>query len=172
MTVGIYFFDTSALVHRYLDGPDSRKVRRIVSDSRVICNIADWTILEMVSALARRCRQEAMSKRDFDLLEKRFFRDIATGRLRVRVTTSRDMMRARDLLRYAGIIKGRRLDSGDAFIASCCLDLAYQEKRRITFCTSDKKLYSILSEITVFTSALQLRFFIPPNFIGPAPIGP
>jgi PIN domain len=160
--VGIYFFDTSALQHRYMDGPESRTVRRIISDPRVICHIADWTVVEMASTLARRCRQAALSNREFDSLERQFFEDIATGRLRVRNTTSRDFTRARDLLRYAGIIKRRRLGSGDALIAACCLDMAYQEKCRVTFCTSDKPLHSILSDITAFTSALHLRFFQPP----------
>lgn len=134
-----------------------------MSDERVICYIADWTIVEMASTLARRCRQAAFSYREFDVLEKRFFEDVAEGRLRVRATTSRDFTRARDLLRFAGIIRRRRLSSGDALIAACCLDLAYQERERITFCTSDQPLYSILSDITAYTSALRLRFFRAPN---------
>jgi hypothetical protein len=165
--LSIYFFDTSALQHRYLDGPDSRSVRRIVSDQRVICYIADWTIVEMASALARRCRQAAFSLKEFDRLERHFYDDIAQGRLRVRATTSRDFTRARDLLRFAGIVKRRRLSSGDALIAACCLDLAYQEKERITFCTSDQPLHSILSDITAYTAALHLRFFRSP-LVAPA----
>jgi predicted nucleic acid-binding protein len=148
----IYFFDTSALQHRYLDAPDARTVRRIISDRRAICHIADWTIVEMASTLARRCRQASVSCQIFDRLERQFFEDIAHGRLKVRITSSRDYTRARDLLRFAGMIKRRRLSSGDALIAACCLDLAYQEKQRITFCTSDGPLYS----------ALHLRFFRPP----------
>jgi hypothetical protein len=159
VTVPTYFFDTSALQHRYVDGPHSRPVRRIVSDGRVLCYIADWTIIEMASALGQRCRQLAMSCRQFDRMERDFFADIASARLRVRATSPRDFTRARDLLRYAGMIKRRRLSSGDALIAACCLDLAYQEKQRITFCTSDRPLHSILTGVTAFTSALRIRFF-------------
>jgi predicted nucleic acid-binding protein len=154
-----YFFDTSALQHRYIDNANSRSIRRIISDKRIVCYIADWTIVEMASALAHRCRQAAMSFRQFDQMESNFFRDVADGRLRVRITSSRDFTRARDLLRYAGIIKRRRLSSGDALIAACCLDLAYQEKQKITFCTSDGTLHSILTDITAFNSALHLRLF-------------
>ena len=162
----MYFFDTSALQHRYLDAPDARAVRRIISDQRTICYIADWTIVEMASTLARRCRQISASLQTFDHLERQFFKDIANGNLRVRITSTRDFSRARDLLRFAGIIKRRRLSSGDALIAASCLDLAYQERQRITFCTSDEPLYSILSGITAYTSALRLRFFrvpLPPK---------
>ena len=162
VSVRIYFFDTSALQHRYLNAPDSRGVRRIVSDERVLCYIADWTIVEMASTLARRCRQLSFSHQKFDRLESRFFEDIASSRLKVRTTSTRDFTRARDLLRFAGIVKKRRLSSGDALIAASCLDLAYQEKQRITFCTSDNPLHSILSDITAFTSALHLKFFRPP----------
>jgi hypothetical protein len=55
------------------------------------------------------------------------------------------------------MIKARNLSSGDALIAACCLDLAYVEKQRITFCTSDRPLHSILSDITAYTSAINLR---------------
>lgn len=164
----IYFFDTCALQHRYLDAPDAPTVRRIISDRRVICYITDWTIVEMASTLARRCRQLSAACREFDRLERKFFADIADGRLKVRVSSSRDFTRARDLLRFAGMIKRRRLSSGDALIAACCLDLAYQEKERITFCTSDQPLFSILGDITAYTSALRLRFFRPP---APPPAG-
>jgi len=157
--VQIYFFDTSALQHRYVNGPSSRAVRRIVSDERVICYIADWTVVEMASTLARRCRQLSFSCRQFDRLEGQFFADIASGRLNVRITSTRDFTRARDLLRFAGMIRARRLSSGDALIAACGLDLAYSEKQRVIFCTSDRPLHSILGDITAFTSALKLRLF-------------
>jgi hypothetical protein len=157
-----YFFDTSALQHRYLDAPDSRSVRRIISNRLTICYIADWTILEMGSTLTRRCRQLSAPCREFDRLEREFFADIAEGRLRVRSTSTRHFTRARDLLRFAGMIKRRRLTSGDALIAACCLDLAYQEKERVTFCTSDQPLFSILGDITAYRSALTLRYFRPP----------
>lgn len=157
----VYFFDTSALIHRYLDGPSSRTIRRIVSDKRNKCFTAEVCIVEMSSAFGRRLRGGNFSHQRFDQLEKMFFSDISNGLLEIYPLKMQDYTRARGLLRYAGMVKRRRLTSFDSLIACSSLDLAYREKSKITFCTSDRPLYSILSDINAFTSALDLRFYPP-----------
>ena len=44
-----YFFDTSALKHRYITTPQHTQISRIVSDKRNACYICDFTILEMAA---------------------------------------------------------------------------------------------------------------------------
>lgn len=166
----IHFLDTSALIHRYLDGPSSRTIRTLISRRSTKCFIAELTVLEMSSAIARRLRKaqndnkviDPGANRRFDRLEAKFFRDIAQGSIEVYPLTYTHYTRARGLLRYAGIVKNRRITTVDALIASAALDLAYRERQRIQFCTSDRPLYSIMSGINAFSSALDLRYYEAP----------
>lgn len=156
-----HFFDTAALQHLYVDGPYSQRVRRIASDQRRDNFIADVTVLEIASALARRCRAQNWDKRRYDALDMRFWEDVADGRVRVRDVTQQDTMRARHLIRFAGVVRRRNIGSVDALIATCCLDLALERRERIAFYTGDWTLYAILREIDAFRSALALRFLGP-----------
>jgi len=156
--VACCFFDTAALQHRYVDGPYSRRVRKIISDGRVEKFIAEVTILEIASALARRCRAQRWDERAYDALDLGFWRDIADRRLRVREVTQQDTVRARHLIRFAGVVRRRDIGSTDALIATCCLDLALERGERVAFYTSDWTLYTILRDIGAFRSALALRF--------------
>jgi predicted nucleic acid-binding protein len=153
----VYFFDTSALQHRYMDGPYSKRIRRIISTGSNECFIADITVLEIASALGNRCRQGNLRYQRYDQANDRFWEDIAEGRLIVRDTSQRDVMRARNLLRYAGVLKRRRLQSADALVAVTCLELALERGEAIIFYTSDWTLYDILSQIDAFNAALTLR---------------
>src|SRR5437868_4329003 len=99
--MGLYFFDTSAHICKYVPSPHSRTVRPLVSDSGNQCYIADWTVLEMASSIARNCRKENKEaketgtnydlRRKYDLRDRSFALDIADGRLKVRITNSRDI---------------------------------------------------------------------------------
>lgn len=176
MTSSVFFLDTSALIHRYLDCPSSRKIRTIVSRQDTKCFIAELTVLEMSSAIARRLRRDQTSarttdlasNRKFDRLESKFFRDISLGLIEVYPLAYTHYSRARGLLRYAGVVRNRRITTVDALIASAALDLAFRERERINFCTSDKPLFTIIQSVNAFTSALNLRFFDPP----PPPVAP
>lgn len=159
----IYFFDTSALQHRYVDGKHSRRIRRVVSDKRNECYIADWTILEIGSAIARRCRQEQLRDERFDVADLWFWTDVSNATLKVRETGTREILRARDLIRYAGVIRRRKISSGDALVAVCCLELALESGRRVAFYMEDLKLYRVLSQIKAYTSALDLRIIRTPS---------
>jgi len=112
----------------------------------------------MASTLAKRCRKASLSEGAFDRMDRRFLRDVSQERLRVRTTTMRDMIRARHLLRFAGVIRKRDLGTGDAMIASSCLALAQEARVRVVFYTADWTLYTILRDLDAFTSALRLRY--------------
>jgi hypothetical protein len=155
--VAIYFFDTSALVYRYADGGPSRRVRRVTSDKRGEVFIADITIVEMASALAKICRANNQSARTYEAMDAAFLKDIATGKLNIREVTQRDMQRARHLLRYAGAVRRRNLGSADALVAITCLELAFERKVPIVFYTEDWTLYSTIREINSFRSVMELR---------------
>jgi len=167
----VRFFDTCALQHRYVDGDYSRRIRQLTSDKRYECVLADASVLEMTSALAKRCRSGRRDAAVFDRWEEEFFRDVAEGRLRVRPTTLQDRLRARHLLRFAGALLRRNLSSGDALLASACLALAQERSSVVTFYTSDWTLYSTIREVDAFTSALRLVFVGLPRDGGPAVCG-
>jgi len=156
--VTCYFFDTAALQHRYVDGPYSKRVRRIISDRRWDSFIADVTILEIASALARKCRKRNWNRRKYDALDMEFWKDVADRRLRIRETTQRDILRARHLIRFAGVVGRREMGSADALIGACCLDLALERRERVAFYTSDWTLYTILRDLDAFRSTLVLRY--------------
>ncbi len=166
-----YFYDTAALQHRYCESRYSKGVRRIVTDDRHRKYICEMTIAEIASAIAKRCRNQNWSVREFDQLERAFWLDVASGRLISRAATRRTVLRARHLIRYAGVIKTRNIGSADAVIASVCLELALELKERVIFYTSDWSLYTILREIDAFRSALLLRFLGTPKGGIPARTG-
>jgi predicted nucleic acid-binding protein len=154
----VYFFDTSALKHRYMDGPYSRGIRRIISTGSNECFIADITILEIASALGGKCREGNLRYQRYDQADDRFWKDVAEGKLVVRSTSQYEVIRARNLLRFAGVLKRRNLGSADALIAVSCLELALERGDRIVFYTSDWTQYDVLRQIDAFNSALILRF--------------
>lgn len=153
----VYFLDTSALVYRYADGAPSRRVRRVTSDKKSELFIANVTIVEMASALAKYCRTNGHDTKKFEVMDSAFLRDIASGRLNIREVTQGDMQRARHLLRYAGVVKKRNLGSADAQVATCCLELALEKKVPVAFYTEDWTLYSTIREINSFRSVLEIR---------------
>jgi hypothetical protein len=152
-----HFLDSCALQHRYIDSGYSARVRGLVTRRASECFISEWSVLEMSSAFANRLRKNNLSAVQFDSLNNRFLQDIAEGRLKVVEMTSRDFIRARNLIRFAGVVKKRNLKSGDAMVATCCLALALERKEKITFYTSDWTLYDILRKIDAFSSRLSLQ---------------
>jgi predicted nucleic acid-binding protein len=157
--VQVYFFDTSALQHRYVPSEISPRVKRIISDQkRGTCYIADVTVLEISRALANRCRQSSWGANRFDAMHLKFLRDIESERLKIRTTTKSDILRAKHLLRFAGVLKRKKLHSADALIATCCLCLALEIKKRVVFYTHDWSLYLVLRDIVAFRTGLRLRY--------------
>jgi predicted nucleic acid-binding protein len=158
-----YFFDTSALKHRYIKSPQHARICKITSDKRNSCYICDFTILEMASALGSVCRDTNAGIKKYDSMNSRFFEDIHTGRIQVRTTTWVSTLRARNLLRFGGVILGAPFGSADALIASTCLDLAHELKVRFRFYTGDWELYRLLRQIDVFKAGMILQYIFPPR---------
>jgi hypothetical protein len=159
--MSVYFFDTSALQYRYVRNTFSQRVRRVTSDKRWKVYIADVTILEMASALANGCRRLGLTLTRFDAMDLAFLKDVAAKQVEVRTVTQADVQRARHLLRFAGVVKRRNLQSADALISVCCLECALEIKKRVIFYTGDWTLYTTLREINAFRAALRLRYLGP-----------
>jgi len=160
--MSLHFLDTCALQHRYIDSAYSRRVRSLVSRVSCQCFISEWSVLEIASALANRSRK-GLSIKKFDLLNGHFLKDVASGSLSVVNLSGRDFIRARDLIRFAGVVKKRNLKSGDAMVATSCLAFSLQRKERVAFYTSDWTLYDTLRGIDAFTSRLKLVFLGTPK---------
>lgn len=154
----VYFFDTSALQHRYVDGTKARRIRQIITDARNSCYICDLTILEIASALAAHCRRNNLRVTSYQKLDQGFWRDIYHEKLLVRNATQRDFLRARLLLRYAGVEKNKNIKSADALIAACCLEFALETKRDVTFCLEDWTLYHIIGDIKAYKQVLRFKY--------------
>jgi hypothetical protein len=161
--MGTYFFDTSALQHRYIPAKYSQRVNRIVADQSNECFIAEFTVLETASAIANRCRQGELRHSRYDSADHRFWIDIAEGRLQIRAAGTREIVRARNLVRYAQLLKRRKLTSADALIAVSALELALERKEKIIFYMSDWNMFDILSSINAFTVGLSLQFLGAPK---------
>ena len=157
----VYFFDTSALKHRYLKTTLSRRIKRAISDARHDIYISELTIVELATAFADDCITRNVGHAEYDRLYRRFFKDLANKKVRVRTISQRDFENARHLLRFAKVINRRHLKSGDALIAESCRDLAYELNAPIVFYLCDEKLYKTLITINAYSSAVKLRFVRP-----------
>src|SRR5690348_14720572 len=115
-----YFFDTSALKHRYVKTQISARIKRVVSDGRHDVYVSELTIVELATAFADDCIQRGAGHAEYDRLYRKFFRDLANKRVRVRTLSQRDLHNARHLLRFAKVIQRRHLKSADAIIAESC----------------------------------------------------
>jgi predicted nucleic acid-binding protein len=154
----LYFFDTSALQHRYINTPKSRGIRRTISDSRNKCYAASITVLEIASAFALHCRKHNLTRVDFRRLDRLFWEDVKSGVLQLRETGQREYRKAQHLLEYAGVELRRSIKSADALIAATCLELALEKSTRVKFCLEDWTLFDITSELSAYKFAIQFRF--------------
>lgn len=147
-----YFFDTSALQHRYLASEYSRRVRLIISRSANRCYISEWTVAEIASTFARHCRKQRIDVEHYDVLLRRFLVDVASGRLTVVTTPKRGFLRTQQLFRFAGVKRGLHLATGDSLIAMCAMEVARLNQQRVHFMTSDWKLFNIIRGLDAFVS--------------------
>ena len=154
----LYFFDTSALQHRYINGPKSRSIRRTISDSRNECYIADITILEIASTFGRHCRSNYLSRKDFLQFDKKFWNDVKSGILKLYEPGKLEYLKAHYLLEYAGVGLKRRLSSSDALIAACCLELGINRSTKVRFCLEDWNLYDVTRNVSYYKSVVDFKF--------------
>ena len=114
----------------------------------------------MASALSNRCRQGGLPNSAYDSMNRRFLLDVAEGHLKVRPLNPPEMERARRLIRYAGVLGRLRISSGDALVATSCLDLALESRQKAIFFTSDQPLYNVLVKVDAFAKALRIQLVL------------
>ena len=126
--VGYAYFDTSALVKRYVDEPGSLEIRRLLRTRRVTSSIL--LRLEVLSAL-RRCRDEAvLSARTFARLLRQVEADGASWQL---VPVSDEIVvtaRSRVLQQSLRTLDAIHLASAEAL---------HREGLRVPFVTADAR---------------------------------
>jgi predicted nucleic acid-binding protein len=154
----LYFFDTSALQHRYIDSGKSRGIRKTITDRRNQCYVASPTVIEIASTFARHCRSNSLSRANYRRLDFRFWRDVRTSTIQIRESKQRDFERALHLIAYAGVDLKRRITSFDALIAATCLDFALERSSRVTFCVEDWNLFDVIRKVSAYNSVLAFRF--------------
>ncbi len=155
--MAICFFDTCALIPRYMPGKFTYRINQVFGGPKNIY-IAEITTVEIVSAFASICRAQKLSDSVFEQMNAAFLDDVATGRMQIRPISRSDMLRARHLLVLAGMINRRNLGSSDALVAVSCRELALEAQERTVFYTKDWTLYSTLYQINAYRSALKMRF--------------
>jgi hypothetical protein len=163
------FFDTCALQHRYVDGDQSERVRRLLRKRDCQSHIADTTMLEMPSALAQQCRRNQWDIKRFDHMHAKFLNDVAGSTFSVRPSSMREAKRAIHLLRFAGLVKKRNLRSADALIATIALEYAHEKQEPINFFTSDWTLFFCLRDLNAFRTTMNL-FLLGATKDGSSPI--
>lgn len=159
----LYFFDTSALQHRYITTVKSRGIRRTISDARNECFASSVTVLEIASTFGRHCRSNHLSLSNYRRLDQKFWKDVQSGILRLREPSERDYRKALHLLEYAGVDLGRRITSFDALIAASCLELALERSTRVKFCLEDRGLYDVTHRISAYNSVIDFKFIGTPR---------
>jgi hypothetical protein len=156
--LAVNFFDSSALQHAYIDNDATTRVRRLIGTKTSECWIADPTALEMPSALGNRCRQNGWGLKRFDALYGKFLLDVARERVRVRPTSPKEQQRAVHLIRFACIIKNKKVTTFDALIAAAALECAMDSRKTVDFYTSDWALFLCLKDLSAFRAALNLHY--------------
>lgn len=154
----IYFFDTSALQYRYINGAKSRGIRKTISDKRNSCFISTLTILEIAGAFAKYCRKNSLTKLEYRKLDKLFWADVEIGSLQVIEPRQQEYLKALHLIEHAGVVKKRNLSSSDALIAATCLGLALDKESAVKFCLEDWTLYDSVRQLPAYSSVMDFRF--------------
>ena len=128
VAVAYAYFDTSALVKRYVDEPGSLEVRRLLRARRVMSSVL--LRVEVLAALRRRREEAALSARAFARLLRRVEADDASWQL---VPVSDEIVaaaRSRVLQQSVRTLDAIHLASAEAL---------HREGLRIPFVTADAR---------------------------------
>ena len=110
----IRYFDASALVKRYVDEEQSQTVRKLLSSGLVATS--RLSKVELVSALARRCREGAFPESERDRVFEQIPRDFETFYVI-------EIVPEVTALTYS-LLRRHRLRAGDAIQIASCLYLS------------------------------------------------
>ena len=143
--MAIYFFDTSALVKRYVTEPGSAwMIAQCQTEADHIITISQATLVEAVATFCRKAREQNLDQR-IDEADRdrciRLFRQDAQRQFTVVRVTATVYTRAGDLCRF------HRLRAYDAVQLACALEvrdiLAALEIQAPTFVSADAELLNI-----------------------------
>jgi len=111
----IVFLDSSALVKRYHEEEGSDSVRELFeADERSW--ISELSLIEVISAFAKKVREGAIDKEDFPTIRDSFIADVAIGNFRICPLSEADMGFAQNILSTIGLESSVR--TLDALIVS------------------------------------------------------
>jgi predicted nucleic acid-binding protein len=126
----IRYFDASALVKRYVEEDHSETVRKLLSSGMVATS--RLSEVEMVSALARRCREGAFPESERDRILQQIPHDFETFYVI-------EIVREVTKLTYS-LLRKHRLRAGDALQLASCLYLSENLDHAIPIIGFDSRL--------------------------------
>lgn len=126
----IHYFDASALVKRYVDEDHSKTVRELLSSGLVATS--RLSEVEIVSALARRCREGAFPENERDRILEQIPRDFETFYVI-------EIVPEVTALTYS-LLRRHRLRAADALQLASCLYLSENLDRPIPIIGFDSRL--------------------------------
>ncbi|MBN1311715.1 MAG: type II toxin-antitoxin system VapC family toxin [Anaerolineae bacterium] len=133
----LFFADTSAVAKRYVTEIGSAWVRSwIEPGAGHLVVISDLTKVEMVSVLARRRREGAITAGDFTLLQNAFLLYVDTQYLAIGIQEE-VLARARRLL------DAHTLRTLDAIQLACALQVAMIFNQPVTLACADQNLLAV-----------------------------
>lgn len=126
----IDYFDASALVKRYVEEPESDRVRSLLADGMI--STSRITAIEIASALARRCRDGDFPEDERDRALAELRRDLrALYMIEVTVAVSR---------RSVALLRRHPLRAADALHIASCIELREHLKIPVRLVAYDRRM--------------------------------
>jgi len=150
----LYFFDTSALLKRYQKEPGTDIVNAIFDAPDCYVYVSSFSLLEVVSALDRKNREQLLSEDTLTVILERFWADLKLERKAIVEIHDSHIKLAKNF------ILAHHLRPPDALILAQSLILKGWPADESTFVCSDKKLLSA-------AEALALRVLNPESVSQP-----
>jgi predicted nucleic acid-binding protein len=122
--MGLYFFDTSALVKRYQPEQGTDAIDGLFADAGSAFIISRLGIIETISALALKVRTKELALDDYSFVRRKFLGEVSQGNLKVVRLLVAHYRNAERLLNRHAI--SRRFRTLDALQLSVALDLQRQ----------------------------------------------
>ncbi len=164
--MALAFLDTSFYILRFLKTSASAAVSNVVEDPASTNYITELTIVEWMSALARRYKSRDLDMSGVTNNMSRLMHDIVAGRVSVFNIGNEVYDRAVHLLKYAAIEERRALDTQDALLLCTAIELASVAKSPLTLYTADRRFARIILDLRI------ARPYVTPQFVDPGFKGP
>lgn len=136
-----FFFDTSALIKLYHQEKGTEVVDRLLSQEQPVIVISDLTLIEMVSAFAKKVRTREITQETFETAVAAFEKDIPAFEL---LPINQDVgFSAAQLLKTRGVEQGLR--TLDALQLASAL-VANKKQTLDLFVAADKTLLTVAEQ--------------------------